>query len=144
MAETLPPPLRTISKFLARHLRRCPQDIGLTLDPAGWADVNALLRCAAAHGMKISRAQLDEVVAEPSKRRYAYDATKTRIRAVQGHGVEVTLGYEPAVPPAQLFHDTHPGALDPIFKNGLSPMSRRQVHLSADRQTAATVGQRRR
>ena len=32
-----------VSKFLAKHLRHSPQDIGLTLQPGGWVPVDELL-----------------------------------------------------------------------------------------------------
>jgi putative RNA 2'-phosphotransferase len=132
-----------VSRFLARHLRHSPERIGLALDPAGWADVEALLAAAARAGFPISRAELDAAVAEPVKRRYRYSEDGRRIRAVQGHSVPVALGYSPAAPPAVLFHGTHPGALDRILREGLRPMRRHHVHLSPDVETARRVGARR-
>ncbi|MCA8957357.1 MAG: RNA 2'-phosphotransferase [Planctomycetes bacterium] len=38
-----------LSKFLAL-LRHRPQHIGITLDDAGWTDVDALLAACVAHG----------------------------------------------------------------------------------------------
>jgi putative RNA 2'-phosphotransferase len=133
----------TVSKFLARHLRHQPGRIGLTLDDAGWAEVGALLDAAARAGFPITREELDAAVHAPGKRRYVLDATGGRIRAAQGHSVEVELGYAPTVPPAVLYHGTHPGALDAILAEGLRPMGRRHVHLSADVETAQQVGARR-
>ncbi|MDP9384937.1 MAG: RNA 2'-phosphotransferase [Actinomycetota bacterium] len=133
----------TVSKFLARHLRHAPQAIGLELDAAGWAEVGALFDACTRAGFPITREELDAAVHAPGKRRYAYDATGTRIRAVQGHSVEVELGYPPAVPPVVLYHGTHPGALDTILASGLAPMGRRHVHLSPDVATARQVGARR-
>ena len=132
-----------VSKWLARHLRHRPERIGLTLDEGGWVEVDALLAAAAAHGFPLTRAELDAAVAEPVKRRYAYDASGRRVRAVQGHSVAVALGYAPSEPPATLFHGTHPGALDAIAREGLRPMGRTHVHLSPDRETAVAVGARR-
>ncbi|MBC3843894.1 RNA 2'-phosphotransferase [Streptacidiphilus sp. 4-A2] len=131
------------SRFLSLVLRHHPARIGLTLDPNGWADVDALLDALAAHGRPMSRAQLDRVVAENDKQRFAFDAAGTRIRASQGHSVAVDLGYADARPPDRLFHGTHPGALAAIRREGLRPMQRHDVHLSADRETAARVGARR-
>jgi putative RNA 2'-phosphotransferase len=133
----------TVSKFLARHLRHQPERIGLTLDAAGWASVDELLAAAARAGMPIAREELDAAVHAPGKRRYVLDASGTRIRAAQGHSVDVELGYAPSVPPDALFHGTHPGALDAILAEGLAPMGRRHVHLSPDRETATVVGARR-
>ena len=132
-----------VSRFLARHLRHAPEAIGITLDDAGWTDVDELLVAAARAGFPISREELDAAVHAPGKRRYVLDASGTRIRAAQGHSVAVDLGLEPVPPPAELFHGTHAGALAAILREGLEPMGRLQVHLSADRATARAVGARR-
>jgi putative RNA 2'-phosphotransferase len=94
------------SKLLALVLRHHPERIGLSLDPAGWADVPTLLTALAAHGRPLSRAQLERVVATSDKQRFAIDAETDRIRANQGHSVAVDLGLAPATPPELLFHGT--------------------------------------
>ncbi|WP_030806177.1 RNA 2'-phosphotransferase [Streptomyces sp. NRRL F-2799] len=130
-----------VSKYLSRHLRHQPERIGLTLDPAGWVEIDVLLAAAAAHGFPISRAELDHVVAVNDKRRFAVEGG--RIRASQGHSVEVALGLPPATPPPYLYHGTVARSLDAIRAEGLRPMNRHHVHLSADRETATRVGARR-
>jgi len=127
-----------LSKRLARHLRHDPAAIGLTLSPDGWAPVEQLLRA-----LKITREQLDEVVETNNKRRFAFDETGTRIRASQGHSVAVDLGLADAVPPDVLYHGTVAKFLDAILREGLRPMNRHAVHLSATIDTARTVGARR-
>jgi len=131
------------SKFLSWVLRHQPAAIGLVLDEQGWVAIDALLAAAAAHGRAITRAVLDEVVATNPKRRFAISDDGTRIRASQGHSVEVELGYQPAEPPEWLFHGTVDRVLDAIRAGGLSKMSRHHVHLSPDEATARTVGSRR-
>ncbi|MFI7005710.1 RNA 2'-phosphotransferase [Streptomyces sp. NPDC050145] len=130
-----------VSKYLSRHLRHRPDRIGLTPDDAGWVEIETLLAAAAAHGFPFTRAELDRVVAENDKRRFTIDGT--RIRANQGHTIAVDLGLEPAEPPAYLYHGTVPRFLDAIRAEGLRPMARHDVHLSADRETATRVGARR-
>ncbi|SEF33815.1 putative RNA 2'-phosphotransferase [Amycolatopsis pretoriensis] len=127
-----------ISKRLSRHLRHDPAAIGLTLSPDGWAPVEQLLRA-----LNITREQLDEVVETNNKRRFAFDGTGTRIRASQGHSVDVDLGLADAVPPDVLYHGTVAKFLDAILREGLRPMNRHAVHLSATVDTARTVGARR-
>ena len=131
------------SRFLSHVLRHNPDRVGVALDPAGWVDVDVLLTALAAHRHPMSRAQLDRVVAENDKQRFSFDSTDTRIRANQGHSVPVDLGYADAEPPARLYHGTHPGAMAAIHREGLRPMRRHAVHLSADRATATRVGARR-
>jgi putative RNA 2'-phosphotransferase len=131
------------SKFLSRVLRHDPGLIGVRLDEAGWIGVADLLAAAAAHGRPITQAELDRVVADNDKRRFAFSADGLRIRASQGHSVPVDLGYQEGTPPGVLYHGTHPGAVDAIWREGLRPMRRHAVHLSPDRATAERVGGRR-
>ena len=64
----------------------------------------------------------------------------TRIRANQGHSINVDLALQPVQPPEVLFHGTATRFLDSIRREGLKKMSRQHVHLSADEQTAIKVG----
>ncbi|MWA04424.1 RNA 2'-phosphotransferase [Actinomadura sp. LD22] len=130
-----------ISKYLAKHLRHRPERIGLTLDAGGWARVPDLLDAAARHGFPITRAELEHVVAVNDKRRYALDGD--RIRAVQGHSIDVDLGLPAVPPPELLYHGTTDAAAPAIRREGLRRMDRHAVHLSADPETARRVGARR-
>ena len=133
----------SISKFLSLVLRHQPDTIGITLDDAGWIDIDALICAMQQHGQDISRADLDHVVATNSKKRFAYDERGQRIRAQQGHSIQsVDLKYEPAYPPEALFHGTAAQVVDSILRDGLKPMKRQHVHLSADVETAKKVGER--
>jgi len=131
-----------ISKFLSLVLRHDPARIGLTLDREGWADVNELLIAAGNAGMPISRSDLDEVVRSNPKQRFTLDLSSRRIRANQGHSLEVDLGLAPIEPPAKLYHGTSQALLAVILTEGLRPMTRQQVHLSGDLETALAVGRR--
>ncbi|MEJ8636056.1 MULTISPECIES: RNA 2'-phosphotransferase [Streptomyces] len=130
-----------VSKYLSKHLRHQPERIGITLDENGWVPVDELMRAAAAHHFPFTRAELDHVVAVNDKRRFTIDGA--RIRANQGHTVEVDLDLPPAEPPAYLYHGTVAAHLDAIRAEGLRPMRRHHVHLSPDRETATRVGARR-
>lgn len=131
------------SKFLSLVLRHQPETIGIELDEAGWVDVETLLQAVRAKRSPLTRAELDEVVATSDKKRFAYSDDGLRIRANQGHSVEVDLGYTPAEPPAELYHGTVDRFLASIRQHGLIKGSRHHVHLSADVETATKVGQRR-
>jgi putative RNA 2'-phosphotransferase len=66
------------------------------------------------------------------------------IRANQGHSVsKVQMSFKQASPKSQLFHGADNKVLDEILKHGLKPMARHHVHLSADFETAVSVGARR-
>jgi putative RNA 2'-phosphotransferase len=134
--------LTRVSKFLSLVLRHDPGRIGLKLDEAGWAEVDQLLSAAAGAGVQIDRATLERVVAENDKKRFALSPDGTRIRASQGHSIDVELGLEPQTPPEQLYHGTASRFLDSIRQGGLHAAARTHVHLSADESTARTVGQR--
>ena len=132
-----------ISKFLSLVLRHDPSRIGITLDEAGWTDIDALLAACAKHGVVITRAELDELVASSDKQRYALSNDGMRIRANQGHSVPVSLGLPPTPPPETLYHGTVEAALPGIRAQGIVKGSRHDVHLSADLDTATKVGGRR-
>ncbi len=132
-----------VSKWLAVHLRHRPGRIGLTLDGAGWAEVDELLARAEAANFALTRDELVEVVATNDKRRYELDAAGARIRAVQGHTVAVDLDLAPVPPPGVLYHGTTERFLAPILAEGLRPMGRHHVHLSPDVDTARAGGRRR-
>lgn len=132
-----------IGRRLGYVLRHDPASIGLALGPGGWADVGALLSALARHGVRGGRADLEAAVASDGKGRFTLSADGRRIRAAQGHSFPVDLGLDPAPPPDVLYHGTARASLDAIFASGgLSPRSRRQVHLSADVETAVKVGTR--
>lgn len=130
-----------VSKYLSKHLRHQPERIGLALDEAGWVEIDTLIAAAAAHGFRFTREELDHVVATNDKRRFAIEGT--RIRASQGHTIDVDLALPAATPPPFLYHGTVARNLDAIRAEGLRPMNRHDVHLSPDRETATRVGARR-
>lgn len=135
--------LVTVSKFLSKYLRHEPEALGLVLEPGGWVAVDELLIGAARNGFVISRLELEQVVAESDKQRFALDESGAKIRANQGHSTDVDLQLAATVPPPQLFHGTVDKFLDAIRVTGLQKMSRHHVHMSADLATAAKVGERR-
>jgi putative RNA 2'-phosphotransferase len=138
----MPDDLTRTSKFLSYVLRHRPDEIGIELDPNGWVAIDELLAAAASHGRAIARAQLDEVVATNNKARFAVSDDGLRIRASQGHSIDVDLAYEPAAPPDLLYHGTATRFLESIREKGLVRGARHHVHLSADAETARAVGAR--
>jgi putative RNA 2'-phosphotransferase len=131
-----------ISKYLSRHLRHAPEDLGLTLQPGGWVGVAELLEACARAGFTVSRDELDTVVAENEKQRFSFDEAGTRIRANQGHSTAVDLQLEPQTPPDVLYHGTATETLDVILTAGVQRMSRHHVHLSTTVPAALDVGRR--
>ncbi|WP_138469229.1 RNA 2'-phosphotransferase [Poseidonocella sp. HB161398] len=130
------------SKVLSRILRHEPGLAGLELGPGGWVRIDALLSGMRRAGHRLSRAELERIVAGNDKRRFTISEDGRRIRAAQGHSVAVDLGLPPMVPPETLFHGTARASLDAIWAEGILPGRRRHVHLSPDIETARRVGQR--
>ena len=131
-----------MSKFLSLVLRHQPETVGIALDEGGWVGVDELIAACAAKGRRFSREELDHVVATNNKKRFAYSEDGRRIRASQGHSVTVELGLAATAPPDVLYHGTATATLPLILREGLKPMSRQDVHLSADVATAVRVGSR--
>lgn len=128
------------SKWLSMILRHQPESIGLTLDDEGWADIDDLV--AKSRG-RINREQVLDAVQDNDKQRFAVSDDGKRIRARQGHTIEVDLKLEPITPPDVLYHGTYPKAVAAIQREGLKKMQRQHVHMAADLHTASSVGMRR-
>jgi putative RNA 2'-phosphotransferase len=131
-----------ISKFMSLVLRHKPEELGITLDEQGWTEVNVLLQKMQVRGFAIDMEILKQVVAENSKKRFAFNEDESLIRASQGHSVEVELGYIPVTPPEFLYHGTAEQYVESIRKEGLQKRNRHHVHLSAQIETATQVGLR--
>jgi putative RNA 2'-phosphotransferase len=129
------------SKFISLVLRHQPEVIGLPLDSEGWAEIDALIQLSQTHH-PLTRALIDEVVATNNKQRFAISDDGRRIRARQGHSIEVELGLAAIDPPEYLFHGTAMHSVATIRREGLSKRSRQHVHLSAEADTATRVGSR--
>lgn len=134
---------RAISKALSYWLRHAPEAGGLTLDSEGWASVGAVMTALARQGLTRDLADLHRTVAESDKNRFELSVDGARIRARQGHSVDVDLDWPVAAPPEHLYHGTVERLLDAIMADGLKPMARHHVHLSPDVETATRVGTRR-
>jgi len=132
-----------ISKYLAKHLRHAPDELGLTLQPGGWVSVDDLLTAAGKNGFPIIYDELVECVETNDKKRYSFDETGDVIRANQGHSVDVDLHLEEREPPEVLYHGTVDRFLPSNLAERLNKGRRHHVHLSKDVETARKVGSRR-
>ena len=134
--------LKHISKFLSLVLRHEPAQIGITLDEEGWVDVTELIEKMSKKGTRLDFETLQTVVDTNDKKRFAFNEDKTRIRASQGHTVEIDLNLPSQVPPTILYHGTAITNLPIIKEKGLVRMERQHLHLSAEEGTAKNVGGR--
>ncbi len=93
--------LVSASKFLSLVLRHQPDVIGLSLDAEDWADIDTLIRRAQAR-KPLTRALIEAAVENNKKQRFAISEDGQRIRARQGHSIDVDPGFVPVTPPARL------------------------------------------
>lgn len=132
-----------VSKFLAYVLRHHPEKAGLVPDAQGWVSTDDLLVAIREKFGPFTLEQLQSVVQDGEKVRYAFNDAGDKIRASQGHSTKIDLGLEPVAPPEFLFHGTKDNVLEAIMREGLTPRSRQHVHLSKDIETANVVAARR-
>lgn len=125
------------SRFLSLILRHKPDLVNITLDKKGYAPVKDILE-----SLSLTALELDEIVETDEKGRYSYNDDKTKIRANQGHSIDVEMDFKEDIPPDVLFHGTATKSLDNIYKRGIMKMGRQYVHLSKDYDTAVKVGKR--
>lgn len=133
--------LTEIGKFLCLILRHKPETIGISLDEHGWANVKDLI-CGVNKTNKLDMKMLEEIVGTDDKQRYSFNEDKTKIRANQGHSVDVDVELEEVEPPEILWHGTGEKYVENIRGTGLIPKSRLYVHLSDKYTTAVQVGKR--
>ena len=133
--------LDEISKYISLILRHKPEEIGISLDEHGWANVEELISGISKNN-EFSRNMLEEIVATDNKQRYSFNEDHSLIRANQGHSIPVDVELEEIEPPEILYHGTGEKYVCSIDEQGLIPKSRLYVHLSGDMETANKVGQR--
>ena len=131
-----------LGKFLSLVLRHNPDAAGISLDEHGWADVQELLAGVRRSGRQINMETLERIVRENNKQRYSFNTDHTKIRANQGHSLQVDVELTAVQPPRYLYHGTAARFLPAIQQEGIKKMSRQYVHLSGDFQTALVVGRR--
>lgn len=131
-----------IGKYICLILRHKPEIIGIELDKNGWANVDELINGLKKKYPDFNREKLEYIVNTDNKQRYSLSDYKRKIRARQGHSIDVDVELKELTPPEFLYHGTAERFLGSIMKEGLVPKSRLYVHLSKDVETAEKVGKR--
>lgn len=134
--------LTEISRYLSYILRHNPSAAGVTMDEHGWVDVVELTSGIANRYPHFGYHILRLIVDMDEKQRYSFNEDHTKIRANQGHSVNVDVELEACEPPLVLYHGTGKKYTSSILESGLIPKSRLYVHLSSDIETALNVGKR--
>jgi len=128
--------LNKISKHLALGLRHNPMLVfNQELSLNGFIDINIVL-----NKLNITIDELNSIVDNNDKNRF--EIKDNKIRARQGHSIEVKLNLDITIPPEILYHGTNSSSKDIIMNDGIKKMSRQYVHLSFDIETATKVGLR--
>lgn len=134
--------INQVSKYISLILRHKPEEIGITLDEHGWADVYELIAGIKKKYPYFCYVYLEQIVMLDTKQRYSFDGNRGKIRANQGHSIKVDVELKECEPQKWLYHGTAKKFEESIDKNGLVPKSRLYVHLSKDVDTAYKVGLR--
>lgn len=135
--------LISLSRTVSHALRHEPWLYELELDEEGWVPTELLvaaLRTERSEWATLTSADIERMVERSEKKRH--ETSSGRIRAFYGHSLTQRLQFETKEPPAILYHGTVPAIAEIIRVEGLKPMCRQYVHLSADLDTALRVGSR--
>lgn len=96
----------SLGRFISLVLRHEPSAAGIELDSEGWADVDDLIRGVCDTGRILDMETLERIVRENNKKRYSFNEDKTKIRANQGHSIDVHIDMKIMSPPDVLYHGT--------------------------------------
>lgn len=135
--------LINLSRAVSHALRHEPWLYELELDAEGWVPTTSLIAALRDENPSLSalvEADLEQMIARSEKKRH--ELRDGKIRALYGHSIPQKLVKNQAEPPALLYHGTAPETVEIIRSEGLKPMGRQYVHLSADAETAVKVGVR--
>ena len=132
--------LSKISKYFSYILRHKPEAIGLCLDANGWASIEELIKKTT--DFQLTRELVEIVVETNEKQRFSISDDGKRIKANQGHSIEIELDLKPIEPPDLLLHGTAVRFMESIKVKGLCKMDRHHVHLTESKAVAKSVGSR--
>lgn len=135
---------KAISQYLSFILRHKPEEIDLILDNEGWASIEDLMaKSQPIDNVLLNKEIIENIVRNSDKKRFQISDDKKNIRAVQGHSTtSVNITLRQLVPPTYLYHGTAQRFIDSIKEQGLISKDRQYVHLTANKDTALSVGTR--
>lgn len=117
--------------FLLRH------DKNYAFDAHGWRKVDDLV---SNHGFTLE--ELQSIVNDSNKQRFEFSEDMNRIRARQGHSIQIDVELAKATPPDKLYHGTAKAFVESIVSQGILKGKRLYVHLSTTIDMATKVGER--
>ena len=129
---------RAVSKYVSYLLRHNPEN--LKMDNEGFVRICDLLKNLRKR-YDVDERFVREVVEKGDRRRFQIVGDK--IRAIYGHTIDVKMKYPLDENVRFLYHGTPKRSASIILREGLKPMKRGWVHLSATTEIARDVGKRR-
>ena len=107
------------------------------IDSNGWRNVSELID---EKGYTFD--EIRQIVDTNNKKRFEFNPSLTKIRARQGHSINVDVEMKEEKPPKILYHGTALERLESLLKNGINNGGRLHVHLTEDFSTALKSGKR--
>ncbi len=131
--------IKPLGKIVSGALRHFPDDIGVSLDSKGWADIEDLLRAIGRRSRYgwLEKEHIVALVVTDEKGRY--EIRNGKIRATYGHTVDVEPDLPKSTPPDELYYGSSHEEAGRIEDIGLVPSDKNKVHLSESSKTAIEV-----
>ena len=126
---------------MAYVLRHNPTRYGLQPDRHGYVDIERFLAVAGERHGGITLSHVRGLV-EDRRGSERFELSDRGLRARYGHSIPVEPLGPPIEPPPRLYHGTEAACAGSILIDGLTPMSRRMVHLSGSVEDAVGVARR--
>jgi len=130
-----------IARRMAGILRHFPEKFDLDMDINGWVSVRELSTAIARKDRRkhwLRDRHIEAIVNTDPKGRY--EVRGGSVRATYAHTVEIELDLPTENIPELLYYPCAPDELDIHLEAGISPGSRKWVHLSKTITTAANAG----
>lgn len=133
--------LDSLGRIMAGVLRHFPEKLGVMVDGRGWVDISKFVDAVGGsrsgfHWLKTSH--IEAIALTDPKGRYQVDGGM--IRATYGHTIDVKLDDLPVADNEVFYYPVTEEEIDLILEGGLTPVDRRQVHLSGSIDKALEAG----
>jgi putative RNA 2'-phosphotransferase len=118
-------------------LRHKPDEFGLEVDAYGYVPTDQVIQGIQSRYPETTEDELGELIGDPKKQRF--EINERGIRALYGHSFFIEIDGDPITPvPGRLFMGTTRAASRDFATEGIGPGDRYYVHLSLDKETAAS------
>ncbi|MEE3232667.1 MAG: RNA 2'-phosphotransferase [Candidatus Latescibacterota bacterium] len=126
-----------VSKLLSLMLRHKPDEFGLEVDAYGYVPIDQVIQGIQSRYPDVTENELNDLVGAPNQQRF--EINEFGIRALYGHSYFVEMDGDPIAPaPNRLYMGTTRAVSRDFATEGIGPGDRYYVHLSLDKETAAS------